>query len=82
MNFFDGIYATKITDENGSFFSNFDEDFGSIKVNGTDALSDDALVKYVKENLNIIFEGTLDNAEHFKSYVVRNFDGPSSSHYT
>lgn len=80
--FFKGIYASDIEDENGNFFSNFDEDFGSIKLNGTDALSDDELVKHVRENLNIIFDGTLDNAENFKSYAIKNFDGPSSAHYT
>lgn len=80
--FFDGIYATEIEDEHGNFFSNFDEDFGSIKLTGTEALSNEALVKYVSENLKIIFDGTLDNAEHFKSYAVRNFDGPSGAHYT
>ena len=80
--FFDGIYATEIEDENGNFFSNFDEDFGSIKLDGTDALSDDALMKYVRENLKIIFDGALDNAERFNSYAIKNFDGPSSAHYT
>lgn len=80
--FFDGIFATEIEDEKGNFFSNFDEDFESIKLNGTESLSDDALLKHVKENLKIIFDGTLDNAEHFKSYDIRNFDGPSSAHYT
>jgi len=80
--FFDGIYATEIEDQNGNFFSNFDDDFGSIKLTGTETLSDEALVKYVSENLKIIFDGTLDNAEHFKSYAVRNFDGPLSAHYT
>ena len=80
--FFDGIYATEIEDENGNFFSNFDEDFGSIKLDGTYDLSEDALMKYVRENLKIIFDGTLDHAEHFKSYAIKNFDGPSSAHYT
>ena len=80
--FFDGIYATEIEDQNGNFFSNFDDDFGSIKLSGTETLSDEALVKYVSENLKIIFDGTLDNAEHFKSYAVRSFDGPLGAHYT
>jgi len=80
--FFDGIFATEIEDAKGNFFSNFDEDFGSIKLSGTEALSDVALVKYVSENLKIIFDGTLDNEKQFKSYDIRKIDGPSSAHYS
>ena len=79
--FFDGIYATEIEDENGNFFSNFDEDFASHKLKGTETLKSEELTQFVKENLKVIWDGSLDNPDHFKSYAVTKVEGPSFASY-
>jgi len=79
--FFEGVFATEIEDGDGNLFSDFDEDFGDHRLKGTEKLNQDELTKFVKDNLKVVFDGELDNPDDFKSYEVKNVDGPSSAQY-
>lgn len=78
---FDGIFATEIEDGEGNYFSNFDEDFASHRLKGTETLKSEALTQFVKENLKVIWDGSLDNPDHFKSYTVTKVEGPYFATY-
>lgn len=78
---FDGIFATEIEDGEGNYFSNFDEDFASHRLKGTETLKSEALTQFVKENLKVIWDGSLDNPDHFKSYIVTKVEGPYFATY-
>ncbi len=76
--FFEAVNATQIEDAEGNFYSDFDEEFGNYQLKGTESLDGDGLIKFVKDNLKVIFDGSLDNPDDFKSYVVKKVDGPAS----
>ena len=78
---FEGIFATEIEDGEGNYFSNFDEDFASHRLKGTETLKSEELTQFVKENLKVIWDGSLDNPDHFKSYAVTKVEGPSFASY-
>lgn len=78
---FKGIFATEIEDGEGNYYSNFDEDFASHRLKGTETLSSDELTQFVKENLKVIWDGSLDNPDHFKSYIITKVQGPSFASY-
>lgn len=78
---FEGIFATEIEDGEGNYFSNFDEDFASHRLKGTETLKPEELTQFVKENLKVIWDGSLDNPDHFKSYAVTKVEGPSFVSY-
>jgi len=79
--FFEGVFATEIEDGEGNFFSDFDEDFGTHRLKGTENLNQDELTKFVKDNLKVVFDGEFDNPDDFKSYRVKEVDGPSGASY-
>ena len=79
--FFEGVLATEIEDGEGNFFSDFDENFGAHRLKGTEKLNQDELTKFVKDNLKVVFDGELDNPDDFKSYRVKEVDGPSGAYY-
>ena len=78
---FKGIFATEIEDGEGNYFSNFDEDFATHRLKGTETLNSDELTQFVKDNLKAIWDGSLDNPQHFKSYNITKMEGPSLASY-
>lgn len=78
---FKGIFATEIEAGEGNYFSNFDEDFASHRLKGTETLKSEELTQFVKENLKVIWDGSLDNPDHFKSYNITKVEGPSFASY-
>ena len=78
---FKGIFATEIEDGEGNYFSNFDEDFATHRLKGTETLNSDELAQFVKDNLKVIWDGSLDNPQHFKSYIITKMEGPSFASY-
>ena len=78
---FKGIFATEIEDGEGNYFSNFDEDFATHRLKGTETSNSDELTQFVKDNLKAIWDGSLDNPQHFKSYNITKMEGPSLASY-
>ena len=78
---FGGIFATEIEDGEGNFFSNFDEDFASHRLKGTETLEPEELTQFIKDNLKVIWDGSLDNPQHFKSYNITKIEGPTFASY-
>lgn len=78
---FGGIFATEIEDGEGNFFSNFDEDFASHRLKGTETLESEELTQFIKDNLKVIWDGSLDNPQHFKSYNITKIEGPTFASY-
>jgi len=76
-----GIRATEIEDADGNYFDNFEEDFETHRLKGTESLDSDSLTQFVKENLEVIWDGTLDNPEHFKSFDISKVEGPAFASY-
>ena len=79
--FFKGIFATEIEDGEGNYFSNFDEDFTIHRLKGTETLDPDELTQFIKDNLKVIWDGSLDNPQHFKSYNITKMVGPAFASY-
>ena len=78
---FKGIFATEIEDGEGNHSSNFDEDFASHRLKGTETFKSEELTQFVKENLKVIWDGSLDNPDHFESYNLKKIEGPSFASY-
>ena len=79
--FFKCISATEIEDGDGNHFSNFDDDFGSHRLRGTEKLNSQELTVFVRENLKVLWDGWLDNPDHFKSYKIKKLEGPTFVNY-
>ena len=78
---FKGIFSTEIEDGDGNFFSNFDDDFASHRLKSTETLTSEELTQFVKQNLKVVWDGSLDNPADFKSYTVKEIVGPSYVSY-
>ena len=78
---FEGVFATQVEDGDGNYFDNFEEDFETHRLKGTESLDTDRLTQFVKENLKVIWDGTLDNPDHFKSYEITKVEGPTLANY-
>ena len=78
---FEAVIATEIEDAEGNYFDNSEDDFETHRLKGTEDLDADTLTQFVKENLEVVFDGTLDSPDHFKSYEVFKVEGPSFASY-
>ena len=78
---FEGVFATQVEDGDGNYFDNFEEDFETHRLKGTESLDADGLTQFVKENLKVIWDGTLDNPDHFKSHEITKVEGPTFASY-
>ena len=79
--FFKGIFATEIEDGEVNYFSNFDEDFTIHRLKGTETLDPDELTQFIKDNLKVTWDGSLDHPQHFKSYNITKMVGPAFASY-
>ena len=77
-----GTYISMIECDDGSFYEEDCPKFTEIKLPGTENLDTDALTLFVQENLKAIWDGELDNQEHFSSYKIIKIDGPSGAFYS
>ena len=77
-----GTYLSMIECDDGSFYEEDCPKFTEIKLPGTENLDTDALTLFVQKNIKAIWDGELDNPEHFSSYKVIKIDGPSGAFYS
>ena len=77
-----GTYLSIIECDDGSFYEEDCPKFTEIKLPGTENLDTDALTLFVQKNIKAIWDGELDNPEHFSSYKVIKIDGPSGAFYS
>ena len=76
-----GVRATEIEDASGNHFDNSEDDFEMHRLERTDNLDAESLTKFVKDKLEVIWDGTLDNPEHFKSLEIIKVEGPMFASY-
>ena len=80
--FIQGTYLSMIECDDGSLYEEDCPEFTETKLPGTENLDTDALTLFVQENLKAIWDGELDNPEHFSSYKIIKIDGPSGAFYS
>ena len=80
--FIKGTYLSIIECDDGSFYEEDCSEFTEIKLPDTENLDTEALTLFVQKNLKVIWDGELDNPDHFCSYKVKKIDGPTGVFYS
>jgi len=76
-----GTYLSMIECDDGSLYEEDCPEFTSTKLPGTENFDTEALTTFVQNNIKAIWDGELDNPEHFTSYKIKKIDGPSGAFY-
>ena len=76
-----GTYFSMIECNDGSLYEEDCPEFTNTKLPGTENFNTEALTTFVQKNIKAIWDGQLDNPEHFSSYEVKKIDGPSGAFY-
>ena len=80
--FIKGTYLSMIECDDGSFYEEDCSEFTEIKLPDTENLDTEALTLFVQKNLKVVWDGELDNPDHFCSYKVKKIDGPTGVFYS
>ena len=80
--FIKGTYLSIIECGDGSLYEEDCSEFTKIKLPDTENLDTEALTLFVQKNLKVIWDGELDNPDHFCSYKVKKIDGPTGVFYS
>ena len=80
--FIKGTYLSIIECDDGSFYEEDCSEFTEIKLPDTENLDTEALTLFVQKNLKVLWDGELDNPDHFCSYKVKKIDGPTGVFYS
>ena len=80
--FIKGTYLSIIECDDGSFYEEDCSEFTEIKLPDTENLDTEALTLFVQKNLKVVWDGELDNPDHFCSYKVKKIDGPTGVFYS
>ncbi len=80
--FIKGTYLSIIECDDGSLYEEDCSEFTEIKLPDTENLDTEALTLFVQKNLKVIWDGELDNPDHFCSYKVKKIDGPTGVFYS
>ena len=80
--FIKGTYLSIIECDDGSFYEEDCSEFTEIKLPDTENLDTEALTLFVQKNLKVLWDGELDNPDHFCSYKVKRIDGPTGVFYS
>ena len=80
--FIKGTYLSMIECDDGSLYEEDCSEFTEIKLPDTENLDTEALTLFVQKNLKVIWDGELDNPDHFCSYKVKKIDGPTGVFYS
>lgn len=77
----DETYLSMIECDDGTLYEDDCPEFTITKLPGTESFDTEALTTFVQKNIKAIWDGELDNPEHFSSYEIKKIDGPSGAFY-